>query len=117
LSQTFNPTASGGSGGPNYTLKLSDYPFHKLQDPNDANSTILFDTDDVTSSQGVFSRKFVSIDPDPQGHDTCTDEPDFFNVGGVNVRRVEPRNTPTAINAVFFSATSGMAAQTTCSTG
>ena len=29
------------------------------------------------------------------------DDPDGFQVGGINTRRVEPRNTPTVINAVF----------------
>jgi cytochrome c peroxidase len=34
--------------------------------------------------------------------DFCTRRPtDIFSVGGINVRKVEPRNTPTIINAVF----------------
>ncbi len=101
-SQTFNPTAGGGQGGPNYTLTSKDYPFHKLKDTSDRNSEVLFDTDDVTSSQGVFRRDFVSIDPDADGRETCTEVPDFFNVNGMNTRRNEPRNTPTMINAAFF---------------
>jgi cytochrome c peroxidase len=102
LSQRFDPTASGAAGGPNYTLKAADYPFHQLQDINDPNSSVLFDTDDVTSSQGVFRRDFVSVVPDSRGWDTCTDVPDIFNIAGTNARRVEPRNTPTVINAAFF---------------
>jgi cytochrome c peroxidase len=101
-SETFNSTASGAAGGPNYTLTLADYPFHQLTDSDDANSSVLFDTDDVTSSQGVFRRDFVSITPDEHGNDSCTEVADLFNVDGVNVRRVEPRNTPTVINAAFF---------------
>lgn len=101
LSQRFDRTASGSAGGPNYTLMESDYPFHQLQDIDDPNSTVLFDTDDVTSSQGVLRRNFTSITPDAQGRDTCVDVPDIFNVAGVNVRRVEARNTPTMINAVY----------------
>ena len=100
--QTFNPTASGGAGGPNYTLKAADYPFHKLANIADANSDVMFDTDDVTSSQGVFRRDFVSVAPDADGNDTCTSVPDFFQVGGTNTRRNEPRNTPTILNAAFF---------------
>src|SRR4030095_9019583 len=78
------------------------YPFHQLRDPDDANSDVVFDSDDVTSSQGVPRRDFVSIEPDARGRDRCTDVPDLFNLGGVNLRRVEPRNTPTVINAAFF---------------
>jgi len=102
LSNGFDRTASGGLGGPNYTLTAADYPFHKLADKTDPNSPVVFDTDDVTSSQGVFRRDFVSITPDAMGRDTCTDVPDFFGIDGVNTRRVEPRNTPTMINAAFF---------------
>jgi len=88
--------------GVNYTLTPDDFPFHKLEDPNDRNSTVLHDINDVASSQGVFNSIFngivlgraeelVTYQPDPDG----------FQVGGINVRRVEPRNTPTMINAVF----------------
>jgi cytochrome c peroxidase len=98
----FDATASGAAGGPNYVLTLADYPFHQVRDVNDANSAVLFDSDDVTSSQGVVRRDFVSIVPDSQGRDTCADAADIFNLDGVNIRRVEPRNTPTMINAAFF---------------
>ncbi len=63
-------------GGPNYTLKASDFPLSTAQARND-----------VVSSQGVFSAEPM--------------DPDGFNIGSVKVRRVEPRNTPTTINAVF----------------
>jgi len=102
----FDPTRSGG-GGANYTLIADDYPFHALADPTDRNSAVLFDTDDVTSSQGVFPTLFGDIivgsvqeitTPIGQG---MGGDPAGFQVGGVNVRRVEPRNTPTTINAGF----------------
>ena len=66
---TFNQTASNrgtslvppnGGGGPNYTLKKADFPFHQLLDPLDRNSQVLFDTDDVVSSQGVFHRDMLA---------------------------------------------------------
>lgn len=88
--------------GLNYTLKPGDYPFHKLQNPNDRSSTVLADTNDVTSSQGVFNSEFVDVVPGST-QDTVNYKPDSdgFKVGDTNVRRVEPRNTPTVINAVF----------------
>jgi cytochrome c peroxidase len=89
-------------GGPNYQLTAADFPFHKLADPNNRNSTVLFDTNDVASSQGVFSTKLISTVPG-QAADNVTSipDPDGFQVNGINVRRVEPRNTPTVINSIF----------------
>ena len=56
----FDPTASGG-GGPNYTLKAADFPFHQFAYPNDNKSMVVFDTNDVASSQGVALRDFVGV--------------------------------------------------------
>jgi cytochrome c peroxidase len=99
VSDTFNPTASGAVG-PNVTLTAADFPFHRLADPLDRNSAVLFDSDDTASSQGVFHAQFNSIVPGAPG-DACSLLPDIFQVGGALVRRVEPRNTPTMINAAF----------------
>jgi cytochrome c peroxidase len=98
---TENPDAVFNVGGlPNYQLKPEDFPFHKLSDPNDPR-TVVSDNNDVTSSQGIFNSKFVDVTPG-NAQDQVTNVPDpVFNVGGVNVRRVEPRNTPTVINSAF----------------
>lgn len=101
-SQTFDPVASHGKGGTNYTLVPGDFPFHKLADTNDPNSQVLFDSDDVVSSQGTVRRQFVSTKSDEDGRETCSDLPDIFMVGKKTVRRVPPRNTPSVINAAFF---------------
>jgi cytochrome c peroxidase len=87
--------------GLNYQLQPGDYPFHKLADVNDRNSTVLADTNDVTSSQGVFGTSLTSIIPGKPTDVTSNNFDTTFNIGGVNVRRVEPRNTPSVINAVF----------------
>ncbi|KYC36374.1 cytochrome C peroxidase [Scytonema hofmannii PCC 7110] len=100
--QTPNPDTKVELGGMNYQLKPEDYPFHKLQDPNKSDSTVLADTNDVTSSQGVFYSKFVDAVPgSAEDKVEYKPDPDGFTVGNTNVRRVEPRNTPTVINAVF----------------
>lgn len=75
--------------GPNDKLTAADFP--------------LFPSNDVVSSQGVFNTQFItSIGlpfeitwhlPDLQG----------FRLSNANTRQVEPRNTPTVINAVFNS--------------
>lgn len=103
----FDPTGSGSAGGANHTLRAADFPFHVLADP-EANSyarrRVLFDTDDVASSQGVFAARFEGIEPrNPRDAGKAFPDP-VFNVAGVNVRRVEPRNTPTVINSVFTHA-------------
>jgi cytochrome c peroxidase len=88
-------------GGPNYTVTPSDYPFHKLSDPQTRYSDVLFDTNDVTGSQGTYFTQFVKIVlGQARDKGTSLDDPPF-SVYGVKVRRVEPRNTPTVINAVF----------------
>ena len=84
--------------GPNYRLRPSDFPLRKLKDDTNRESSVVADTNNVVSSQGVH-HAIYGFDgfpaPDPEG----------FRVGngprGANVRRVEPRNTPTMINAVF----------------
>jgi cytochrome c peroxidase len=85
----------------NYQLTAQDFPLHKLSNPNDRNSTVLSSTNDVVSSQGIFNAFLNKIvRKKPADSVTGTADP-IFNVNGVNVRRVEPRNTPTVINAVF----------------
>lgn len=88
--------------GPNRRLSAADFPLHKLADPFDRDSAVLSDTNDVVSSQGVFNSTFLGILPGSSA-DLVLHPPDQdgFRIGGVNTRRVEPRNTPTVINAVF----------------
>jgi cytochrome c peroxidase len=93
--------------GPNYTLQPADFPLHERQVPADFQSSPpLRDTNDVVSSQGVRLSQFVDVVPGSTV-DTVTAIPDpvFHHPGSVapfnNTRRVEPRNTPTVINAVF----------------
>lgn len=87
-------------GGPNYTLKATDFPFRKLKDVNKAASSVLADRNDVASSQGVFFRQYLGLDANNKEVNRPVYD-DVFHIGLVNTRRVEPRHTPTAINAVF----------------
>jgi len=100
---TFTVFGADG-GGPNYQLQTTDFPFHKVTDPGDQNSPVLFDTNDIASSAGVFAFTFTGVNPsglnDTDSGNIASPDP-VFNVGGINVRGVEPRNTPTMINAVF----------------
>jgi cytochrome c peroxidase len=94
----------------NYELQPGDYPFHKLANPDDRSSAVISDTNDITSSQGIFNSRFVDVAPgkaeDTVTYDANNDglpdvDPDGFHVAYTNVRRVEPRNTPTVINSVY----------------
>ena len=101
-------TGSGGAAGPDYALSPADYPFHRLANVNDPNSAVLFDTNDVTSSQGAFQTTLVPpANNNAAGQKmTCTAAPGapfaiLVNGREINTRKVEPRNTPSNINAVF----------------
>ncbi|MDD2758672.1 MAG: cytochrome c peroxidase [Methylomonas sp.] len=91
-----------GSGGPNHELSLNDFPLHRFSNPLDNTSAMTFDTDDVVSSAGTFGGEFVGSSKFTGVNDLCNRSADeLFNVAHVGTRRVEPRNTPTVINAVF----------------
>jgi len=88
--------------GPNRQLVMSDFPLRELSNPLDRASSPIRDSNDVVSSQGVFSMLFKSVKPrSPVDHVEFIDNDDGFQVNQINVRRVEPRNTPSVINAVF----------------
>ncbi len=96
---------------PDHTLVPTNFPFHVLADPEENNfdlRVVKFDTNDVASSMGVFAADFVAVVPG-QSSDVGApfvdptfnrNTPSAFDIAK-NVRRVEPRNTPTVINALF----------------
>jgi cytochrome c peroxidase len=98
-SNAFDPIASGNKGAANYTLTAADFPFHRLSDPNDRDSVVMYDSDDVIGSSGVYNsdyKKNVGI------VEQQTFYPDgVFQVGGIETRRVTGRNAPTVINAAM----------------
>jgi cytochrome c peroxidase len=89
-------------GGPNYTLNPHDFPLTKHADEGTPDSRIVSDSNDVISSQGVFLTQFVDAPAPGSGVDLCEGLADpVFQVNGITVRRIEPRNTPSMFNAVF----------------
>jgi cytochrome c peroxidase len=90
-------------GGPNFQLTASSFPFHKLADPNNAAGAVLSDSKMVAGSQSIINTKFVRIVPGGAVEIGTPNKDGVFNVGGVNVRQVTPRNAPTVINSVFNS--------------
>ena len=97
-------TAGGFPAQPNITLGEDDFPFHRLADPLDRDSAIEYTTNDVASSPGTRFGSFITAPRNAR--ERCENNgDDVFNImhggGKLDVRRVEPRNTPTTINAVF----------------
>ena len=90
LKHVTDPDLTYSTGtGPNYQLDSSDFPLTRLSIPGVRGSLDpATDSNDAVASQGIHH---PGNETDPQG----------FRVGGANTRRVEPRNTPSVINAVF----------------
>lgn len=100
--KTPNPDNTFNTGQrPNHQLKIADYPFHKLANPGDRASIVVADSNDIAGSQGVFRTKLNDIIPGSAKDNVTPLKDDIFNVQGTNVRQVTPRDTPSAINAVF----------------
>ena len=98
---TFGSTAAGDLG-PNYTLSIADFPLHQYNNPLDQNSGATFSTDDAVTSGGTFSGEFSGASRFTDMDDECNRSADpVFHVNNIGTRRVEPRNAPTVINAVF----------------
>ena len=106
LKNTVNPGARGGDStfqvrGPNDTLQLTDFPFHQRQNPDFQASPVIRDFNDVVGSQGVKLTDFVAINAGSAGDSGTPVADTVFQAGGVNMRQVTARNTPSVINAIF----------------
>lgn len=88
-------------GAPNYQFTEADFPFHQFSDPANASSPVVRSINMVASSQGVFNENFVSVVAGQATDNRTVVADPVFAIGGINTRKVEPRNTPTVINAVF----------------
>jgi cytochrome c peroxidase len=74
--------------GPVGQVTAADFPFFPL-------------SNDILSSQGVRNSVFLGVSNGPADLTRPEPDPDGFRAGPINTRRVEPRNTPTVVNAVF----------------
>ena len=72
-----------------------------MSDPTNRQSTVLRDVDDVVSSAGVHLRQFVRAESGASKDETTPVADPAFSIDGINLRRAEPRNTPTVFNAAF----------------
>jgi cytochrome c peroxidase len=117
ISKTFNQMASGNHGGPNYTLRAGDFPFHQLTNPDDRESAIAYDSNDVVGSAGIYASDFGSVLGVGSAAIYASDfgsllgaiekntlAPDgVFQVGTppIETRRTTGRNAPSVINAAL----------------
>ena len=75
--------------GPNFQLLASHFPLTRLAIPGTRGALDpATDSNDAVASQGVH-------------HPGNEQDPLDFSIGAANTRRIEPRNTPSMINAVF----------------
>jgi cytochrome c peroxidase len=95
----------GAEAGPGTTLVPADFPLHRLLDEGDHDSPLVSETNDAISSAGAFAAAFAGIDADGSEHCGPPDASVFHLLADdgtpLAARQVEPRNTPTTINAVF----------------
>ena len=106
-------TGSAAQFTADYQLHATDFPLTRFTNQQDHKSGIVSDTQAVVSSQGVINSIFgdITLSPCPPDQPNIGNLCDKSNVdisgngaifGAANhVRNVEPRNTPTVINAVF----------------
>jgi len=94
-------TGSGGYIDSTYELQPEDFPTYHLEDYKDRNSKILLATNDAISSSGSFDSTFTRVGRF-RTLDKCSKaDGEIFHAGWRPARQVEPRNTPTTINAAF----------------
>ena len=118
VTSAFNDSTGFGPNlndfGPNSQWSLRDFPFHHVSNPDvnpeldPAHSSVISDTNDIASSQGVFntseSPPFFQFNPVTGidfGTPSLAGNGAICNVAGMLVRNVEPCNTLTVINAVL----------------
>lgn len=98
----FDVDFKGEVTGPNKILTADHFPFLQQSDVLDKNSEITQDLNDRFSSQGTFNLDFIE---NGDKFDICSENYDDnkpFHHGGLIYRIVEPRNTPTNINAGYY---------------
>jgi cytochrome c peroxidase len=97
---TVNPGHNGTFdtvSGPMQTLTPGDFPFHRVSDVFNRNSSVLSDSDDIVGGQGLSKTLFNDIVPGNKHDDgTPATDPTFGDA-----RRVTGRNVPTVLNAIY----------------
>ncbi len=86
----------------NRTLTTDDFPFRRLANPNNNNSAVIRDTRLVAGSAGAVHRTFFDVNAGLHTDDGATvSSAAPTSLGGLELRQVTGRNSPSVINAVF----------------
>jgi cytochrome c peroxidase len=87
----------------NLRLTMDVFPLRQLADPGNRASTVLRDSAMRVGSAGTFRRLFKGVVPGEAAElgEEALDHPEFM-VGGLHVRRVTARNSPSVINAAYY---------------
>ncbi len=95
---------SGNRADSNYRLLPSDFPIFQLQDETDHNSPVITSTNDRVAPSGSFTENYSQVVPIGGNQDLCNPtsaSASVFHAGPYPARRVEPRQSPTIINAAL----------------
>lgn len=84
------------------TLTEEDFPLTKISgDPTSPDATVVSNNELVIGSQGAFLADFVRVVEGRVKEVSSPRTDDVFNSGGVNLRTVTGRSSPSVINSVF----------------
>src|SRR3954462_1791542 len=92
IKNNVNPGQAGGDNtfqlvpGPNATVAGSNFPFHKLSNPDDR-ATVVSDVNDVMGSAGVFPNTFLGVVLGQAAENGTPDTADVFHVGAPPTHR------------------------------
>ncbi|MFM7260644.1 MAG: cytochrome c peroxidase [bacterium] len=103
---TFHPGANGffeESMHAGAQASASFFPTTRYQDPASRFSPRIRNVEDIAGSGGTMRESFGGINSD--GSEVCVGDPapPFLAADGSGVEQVTGRNTPTAVNAVFYT--------------
>jgi cytochrome c peroxidase len=86
---------------PNQRLERGQFPLHQTDAPLLPTGSVVRSSNDVVGSSGSFGGGFDRVEASTP-IDVCARAADpVFHAGALGGRRVEPRNAPSVINAVF----------------
>jgi cytochrome c peroxidase len=85
----------------NQTVAASSFPFHQLSNVGNNASAVVQDVRQVAGSPGIFPRIFSGVSTGNAAENGSDVVGGTSSLGGLNVRQVGNRNSPSIINAVF----------------
>lgn len=89
-------------GDPLKVLSTHDFPLTRISgDPTSPDATVVSTDERIIGSQGAFLADFVNVVEGQAREVSAHRSDDVFNAGGVNLRTVTGRNSPSVINSVF----------------